>query len=148
MVSAINWETNPSLTAYLGAELNGLANDAQVIGAAIDNSAGLDMYMDLELLVAEQGSARSAGAHVDVYLISSLDGGTNYGYGAADVDPPAHALVWVFALDAATNARYVTSKPFLVGPGHHKLLIENKTGQAFAASGSTLKHRLFSEEAQ
>lgn len=148
MANAINWESNPSLTAYLSTDLNSLANAARAIGAAIDNSTGLDVYMDLELYLAEQGSARSSGARVDVYLISSLDGGTNYGYGDASTAPPAHALVWSFVLDAAVTARYVTSKPFIVGPGHHKLLVVNNTGQAFAASGNTLKHRVFSEEIQ
>jgi hypothetical protein len=148
MVSAINWESNPALNAYLAAELNSLANAARVIGGAIDNSAGLDMYMDLELYVAVQGSARSAGAHVDIYLVSSLDGGTNYGFGAADLAPPGETLVWSFSLDAAVTARYCTSRPFNIGPGHHKLIIANVTGQAFKADSSVLRYRLFSEELQ
>lgn len=148
MANEINWVSNPTLNAYLGTELNSLANAARVIGAAIDNSTALDIYMDLELCLAEQGGARSAGARVDVYLVSSLDGGTNYGYGAANLTPAAHALVWTFALDAAVSARYVSGKPFVIGPGHHKLLIVNATGQAFAASGNTLKYRVFSEEIQ
>ena len=148
MANAINWDSNPSLTAYLGVELNSLANAAQVIGAAIDNSSNLNMYMDVEVLVAEQGGARSAGAYIAIYMVSSLDGGTNYGYGDASTDPPANSLVAALPIDAAVTARYLTSMPFLMGPGHHKLVIENKTGQAFAASGNTLKYRVFSEEIQ
>jgi hypothetical protein len=148
MANKINWDSNPALNAYLAAELNSLANAAQVIGAAIDNSAALNMYMDVEVYVAVQGGARSAGAYIAIYMVSSLDGGTNYGYGDATDDPPASSLVAMLPIDAATTARYLTSKPFLVGPGHHKLVIENNTGQAFKADSSTLKYRVFSEEIQ
>ena len=148
MANAINWEENAALNAYLAAELNDLADAARVIGAAINNSALLDMYMDLELLIAEQAGARSAGAHVDIYLVSSIDGGTNYGFGDAGVAPPGETLIWSFSLDAAVTARYAVSRPFNIGPGHHMLVIANMTGQAFAAANSTLKYRLFSEEVQ
>jgi hypothetical protein len=148
MVNAIKWESNPSITAYLTTELNSLANAAKVLGAAIDNSAALDMYMDLQLYVAEQGGARSAGARVDVYLVTAIDGGTNYGWGDATDTPPGECLVWSFSLDAAVTARYCVSRPFPIGPGHHKLVIVNNTGQAFAAADNTVGYRLLSEEIQ
>lgn len=147
MANKVNWDSSPALTAYLTTELNSLANDAQVIGADIDNTANLNMYMDVEVYVAVQGSARSAGAYVAVYLVSSLDG-TNYGYGDATTDPPANAMVCALAIDAATTARYLTSRPFLIGPGKHKLVIENKTGQAFKADSNTVGYRVYSEEIQ
>lgn len=148
MVNAINWESNPALTSYLTTELNSLANDGNKLGAAINNSVGLDMYMDVELNLATQGSARSAGAFVAIYLIPSLDGGTNYCYGADDLDPPANTLVVTLPLDAAVTARYVTATGILVPPGHFKLLVENKTGQAFKADSNVLQYRLYSEEIQ
>lgn len=148
MANAINWEASPAITAYLAAELNSLANTAKVLGGAINNSAALDMYMDLELYVAVQGSARSAGARVDVYLVSSIDGGTNYGWGDATDTPPGECLAWSFSLDAAATARYCVSRPFPIGPGHHKLVIVNNTGQALKADSNTVGYRLLSEEIQ
>ena len=145
---AINWETNPSLVSAISAGLDALANAGRAISAAINNSAALDMYMDLELYLAAQDPARSAGARVDVYLLSSLDGGTNYAYGATDLTPGGENLVWSFSLDAAVTARYATSRPFVIGPGHHKLLLINNTGQALAAENNTLEYRIFSEEIQ
>lgn len=148
MANAINWEASPARTSYLTTELNSLANAGKVLGAAIDNSSALDMYMDLELYVAVQGSARSAGARVDIYLVSSIDGGTNYGWGDATDTPPGECLVWSFSLDAATTARYCVSRPFPIGPGHHKIVILNATGQALKADSNVLQYRLLSEEIQ
>lgn len=147
MANKVLWDSSPAKTAYLTTELNSLANAAQVIGAAIDNTANLDMYMDVEVYVAVQGSARSAGAYIAVYLVTSVDG-TNYGYGDATTDPPASALVCALPIDAATTARYLTSKPFLIPPSKMMLVIENNTGQAFKADSNLVGYRVYSEEIQ
>lgn len=147
MANKINWDSSPAITAYLTTELDALANAAQVIGTAIDNSANLNMYMDVQVYVAVQGGARSAGAYIAVYLVTSVDG-TNYGYGDASTDPPANSLVCALAIDAAVTARYLTSKPFLIPPGKMMLVFENNTGQAFKATDSTAGYRVYSEEIQ
>ena len=147
MPSAVNWESNPSYTSYLTTELNSLADGANKLGAAIDNSTGLDMYMDVEVSLAAQGSARSAGAYVAVYLIPSDDNST-YGYGDDSTDPPAQSWLANVAFDAATNARVSVTTMLPVPPGYFKLLVMNETGQAFAASGSTVSYRLYSVESQ
>jgi len=147
MANAINWESSPSLTSYLTTELNSLANGSNKIGAEIDNSTGLDMYVDVELNLAAQGSARSAGAYVPVFLIPTIDG-TNYTYGDDSTDPPAHQQIGALLLDAATTARRVGLQMMKVPPGKFKLLIMNETGQAFASSGTTFGYRLYSPEIQ
>lgn len=146
--NAINWESNPSLTSYLTTELNSLADGGNDLGGAIDNSSGLDMYMDLELSLAEQGSARDSGAYVAIYLIPSADGGSTYAYGGDSLDPGANHLVATIPFDAAVTARDQLATMIPVPPGHFKLLVMNETGQAFAGTGNTLSYRLYSAELQ
>lgn len=147
MANEVNWSNYPSATTYLTTELNSLANGANVLGAAIDNTANGDRWMDIELTVATQGSARSSGAYVAIYLLSSTDG-TNYTYGDASTDPPASAWVGNIPLDAVVTARISSLIHLLVPAGKFKILVMNETGQAFASSGNTVKYALYNEEIQ
>jgi hypothetical protein len=131
-----------AIASALTTDLNSLANDsASAASAALDNTSNLDLYHDLTLTVATQGSARSAGATVSVYLVMALDG-TNYD----DVNATTAELVAVFPLDAATTARQATRRDVPVPPGLFKYFVVNNTGQAFAASGSLLEFRAHSIE--
>lgn len=120
--------------------LNSLANNADsAASSAIDNTTNLDLFVDLELVLATQGSTRGAGATVAVYAVYALDG-TNYG----DLNPTTAVLLAVFALDAATTARRAVWLDCPVSPGLMELFVHNSTAQAFAASGNTLKARFHS----
>lgn len=122
--------------------LNSLANNSNsAVSSAVDNTTALDMFHDLTLTVATQGSARSAGATVGVYLVMALDG-TNYD---AENETTAE-LVAVFHLDAATTARQLTRRDVPIPPGLFKYFVRNQTGQAFAASGNILEYRAHSLE--
>lgn len=141
-MATVLFEGMPALTTYLTTELNSLANGGNKLGAAFDTTQALNIAMELN--VAAQGSARSAGATCYVYLLKSLDGGSNYDYGSDSLDPPSSCLLAQFPLDAATTARVVTAIVALPGDlAYAKLLLKNSTGQAFAASGTTLKYCVF-----
>lgn len=131
-----------SIASALTTELNSLGNgSASSASSAIDNTTNLDLYHDLTLTVAAQGSARSAGATVSVYMTMALDG-TNYD----DTNATTAELVAVFSLDAATTARQATRRDIPVPPGLFKYFVLNSTGQAFAVSGSLLEFRAHSIE--
>lgn len=131
-----------SATNALTTELNSLANGtASGVSGAISNSANLDLVMDVELLVATQASARSAGATVALYLSRSLDD-TNHADAVIGTDNP----VFVFPLDAATTSRREVVSGIELIPGSVKLWVVNSTGQAFAASGNTVRYRTRSIE--
>lgn len=147
MANEVNWSDYPSATTYLTTELNALADGGNDLGAEIDNTANGDMYMDLELYLATQGSARSAGAYVAIYLLPSVDG-TNFCYGGDALDPPANTHRASFRFDAAVTARYSTITHVLLPAGKFKILVMNETGQDFAATGNTLKYTLYNEEIQ
>jgi hypothetical protein len=131
-----------AIASALTTDLNSLANgSASAASAALDNTSNLDLYHDLTLTIATQGSARSAGATVSVYLTMALDG-TNYD----DTNATTAELVAVFPLDAATTARQATRRDIPVPPGLFKYFVVNSTGQAFAASGNILEYRAHSIE--
>lgn len=129
-----------AIASILTTELNTLASgSASAASAAVDNTSNLDLYVDLTLTVDAQGSSRSSGATVAVYLIMALDG-TNYD----DTNATTAELVAVFPLDAATTARQSTRRDIPVPPGLFKFFVVNSTGQAFAGSGNILEHRYHS----
>ncbi len=147
MANALLWATPATLTTYLSTELNSLASAGNKLGAAIANETARARFIGLEIAVAAQGSARVEGAHIAVYLLPALDGST-FSYGADAVDASPSNLVATAQLDASTSARTVVLPDIPIPPFDFKLLIENNTGQALAASGNTVKHRTYGEELQ
>lgn len=139
MATTFKWTTPGTLTTALSTELNGLANAAySALSAEIDNEAGLNQYIDLELVIAAQGAARSAGAYIGVYVAYAVDNTPNYPDTAND---SFAKLLAVFPLDATANARRLVEVNLPLAPFRMKLYVKNATGQALAASGNTLKIR-------
>jgi len=143
-MAEINWSDPAGATSYLTTELNSLADGAGVLGAAIGNGDGKRWAL-IEVSLATQGSARDNGAHVDIYVVRSADDGTTYDYGAASPLPGGHALAGSIEFDAATTARVGVCE-IALPPGYFKLLVLNNTGQAWGATGNTVRHNFFSEE--
>jgi hypothetical protein len=140
MASTTHKAYTQSIASALTTELDALANaGTSSASGAIDNTTNLDLFMDLELHVAAQGSARATGASVEVYMVMTLDA-TNYG----DAIRSTAELVAVFSLDAATTARYVHRRDIPIPPANFKLFVYNNTGQALAATSSALKYRTHS----
>ena len=135
------WEAPAGPTTYETTDLNSLADGGNVLCDIISNdqTGELYLYMDLELYLNTQGSARDADARVEVYLLPTVDG-TNYAYGDASTDPSQALKVGDFYFDAATTARRTIVRGILLPPEDFRFLVMNETGQAFASSGNTLKY--------
>lgn len=142
-MSTSQHEVYTSEQTLLSTELNSLADATTCsVGSAYDNSSNAYMFCDITLDLAAQGSARSAGALVEVYMEISYDSGSTY----SDADQGYASPVAVFALDAATTARRLVIMDVPVPRANVRFLVRNETGQAFAASGSSLFGRFHSIE--
>ena len=148
MPTESKWKAPSDIVTYLSGELNSFIDGSNYIGAKIDNEAGgeNELYIDLELYATSAGT-RDAHARVELYFLTSIDP-TNFDMGGDSTDPRPSSLLCVFSLDAATTARYRTFHSLPIPPFDFKLLVMNETGQNFASSGNTLKYRIHSVEAQ
>jgi len=136
-----------TIQTLLDTELNSLANnDAALDSAEYDNATNLYEFAAFELYV-DFVSAPTAGPTIELYMIPSLDG-TNYGDGDGTPLAQINTFVGAFDVRATTAAmRLNLAIPSAMGapnlapllPVKYKALIYNKSGQAFPASGSTLK---------
>jgi len=148
MPNPILWEAAPSSQGnVLSTELNSLANGSRTNGGqVIDNSVNLDKYGWFELNVTF-GSAPNADGYVALYLVTALDG-TNYASGSSTVAPGAGAWVINIPVNAVNTAQNKQVGPVLLPPAKFKVIAENKTGQAFPASGSVIKLYTANDEIQ
>lgn len=131
-----------AIATALTTELNSLANAGlSAASAAIDNEAGLYLYMELELVLA---SLTPTGVpYCSVYLVKQIDG-TNYEDNTVSA---THQVVAVFPMSTAVAAKRIIVSNILIPPCPFKLIVQNNCGPALAASGNTLKYRRFYEQA-
>lgn len=150
MPNKILWEQPyVSRGTVLASELNSLANNGisgvsgSGTGVAIDNATNLDQYGTFRLSVTF-GSNPSAGGSVNVYELVSVDGST-YGSSAATTQL---RFLCAIPVNASTSAQVLDSPLVLLRPAASKYVLENKTGVAFPASGSTLALYTANDEVQ
>lgn len=125
----------------LSTELNSLANAnlSAVSATPFDNSVNLNLYADFELLVTF-GTAPTVGTTVDLYMATSLDL-TNYEVMPATGTTAAQSWkrVGSFALETAGTAQRIHIWRVPLTAGKAEFQVFNNSGQAFPASGSTVK---------
>ena len=144
----IKWETPASAETILSTELNSLADGAnKITTTAVSNDASGELYLfaDFQLYLAAQGSARSSGAHVKLFILPEIGG--NFTYGGDSLDPAVGLLAGSFEFDAATAARYSHVRGIPLPPTDFDVLVMNETGQAFASSGNVLKMERYNLQA-
>lgn len=127
-----------TLDSAITTGLNSLANNANVAGSALTLTSAGYLVGEVELVVTF-GVAPTASTGASVWFLREVDG-TNYEDGSSSVTP-ARAPDVVLPVRAVTTAQRIVV-PCLLPPGTFTPLLRNDgTGQAFAASGNTLKVR-------
>ncbi len=139
MASLGKWGNLSSPVSLLTTELNSLANNAaSAASSAIANETNLDVYADIELVLATLSPA--APNYCTLYLLEAIDG-TNYPSATAGVlrNQPVHILC-TFPLDtSASTAQRVVARNVMLPPGSFKVVLDNQSGAALASSGNTVK---------
>lgn len=138
-----NWTSYGSVQSYLTTELNALADDANKLGAAIDNSSAKDFYMDVEIYLASVDLSAQTNPTIHIWLVPRTDG-TNFEDGG-DAVTPARAPNKIVALRAVNGIQRIIARGLLQTPDQGKLLIGNRAGAALAATGNTVKYIVYSE---
>lgn len=145
MATSLEWEVGTT-TTVLGTELNSLANGSYTAaGTAYDNTpGGINNYTDAVFeLAVTFGANATANTTVDLYAAPAVDGGTtNYADAPSATNPANDIFVGSFQCRAATAHRMTVGSvqnPVRLPPFSQKFYAKNGSGQAFPASGSTIK---------
>lgn len=138
-MATIKHEAKATAETVMSTELNGLANGSRAIssGAVSNDAAGeLYLYGDFRLYLPDQPGARSAGAAVILWILPEVN--NVYPYGSATLEPQASLIMGSFSFDAASNYRDAVLRDIPLPPSDFRILVKNKTGQAFAATLNVL----------
>lgn len=126
-----------SIATLASTELNSLANATGATGAEYDNATNKYTLGVIEVVFGT-GSNATAGNTVDIYLVPSADG-TNYTDGAGT---PANVSASQYAgsvICRAATAHRLALNQVLLPLCKFKAVLVNNSGQAFNASGNTVK---------
>lgn len=136
-----------SVATLMSTELNSLATSSGLTAGAISGSAynnvqgggAGDGYVlgDLELVLAAPAGALTAGTAAYIWFLRDPDG-TNYEDGGASIIPARQADVNVPVRPVSTAQR-ITIKGVVAPAGTFFTLLSQNTGQAWGASGNTVK---------
>lgn len=141
----LNWAAPPTAVNYITTGLDALADGNNVLGGAIDpgsfaapNQRAAFMWVELALASFTPG----ANPYALLWILHSLDGGTNYEGGDATLSPSAGALVLTRAFSPAASSKRIVFPRLEIPPFHFKLLVGNRAGAALAATGNVLTYRV------
>lgn len=139
---------NAGATNWLTTELNSLANSTanvlSTLGAAFQNTSSW-IFADPEFL-AGGTLTPTAGAFVELWLLRSLDGGTNYEDGSATIAPGRVADVVIPVRAGTTITPRAGASGLFLPPAFYKPIARNQTGVALPASGNIVRFSAYTEQ--
>jgi len=127
------------LTTVLSTGLNSLANNTMsAASSTYDNSANLDLYVDIEVVLASLSPA--AGAFVAIYVWEAVDGSNFPAQSDADLRLTSSQLLVAIPIGTtAATAQRVVARNILLPPAKIQFKLDNQAGVALGASGNTVK---------
>lgn len=135
-----------SLLTLQSTELNSLANAAVVLssvggssGKFTNNDTGGAIWGELFLTLGAIGSTLSAGANIAGWFISSPDSGSTYEKSSAAPPRPPDFIIPLPATTISAADQFKAAGKVMLPSVQFKVLLQNNTGQALAASANTLK---------
>lgn len=126
--------------------LNSISSGNAILsGTQVDNSSALDVFADVEVVLASLAAV--APNYVGVYFYPLNSDASTYGDGrfgtAASGPPPSTYWVGNIIMVAATQAQQGVLCGIILPPGKGKFVLYNQMGVAWASSGNTLKYRTY-----
>ncbi|HEY1505776.1 MAG TPA: hypothetical protein VGF92_15835 [Stellaceae bacterium] len=151
-----NWDPySQSVFNLLSTELNSLANSStttlSTLGAAFDNSvsgAGAsfgDIYADVEF-IAGAGYSPTAGGFIELWLLRTLNAGTNYEDGSSSIPPARPADIIIPVRNGTTITPRAGMPGLILPPGAYKPLARNQSGATLPSTGNIIRIRPYSEQ--
>lgn len=146
-MAVLRYDDAASPVTLLSTELNALANGGRVLSDAHDNTSDLDIYADFELLVTYAVAPTAGSKTCELYIVPTLDG-SNYATASASVNPQRFLMVGVFETvnPSISTAERLILPQIVIPPRQFKILLRNLSGQAWAATGNTLRMRKYKLE--
>lgn len=135
----------PLLTVMNDTQLASLANNGGAASASVtqQNAANLDRFADVELLVTF-GTAPIADLSVNLFIRATLDG-TNF-EDASGARPPSNGAVAVFPLANVTTQQRIIARGIILPVWDFQWYLQNASGVAFPATGTTLRVLYYTEQ--
>lgn len=137
-----------AVTNWLSTELNSLASSAantlSTLGAAFQNTTGR-VYADVEFLAGGTFTPTTA-AFIELWLLRSLDGGTNYEDGTAAIAPGRAPDLVIPVRTGTTITPRGGGSGLILPPGFYKPIARNQTGATLPASGNIIRFAAYSQQ--
>src|SRR6516164_8580115 len=142
MANIGKWNAPTASATQLNTGLNALANNTMsAASATYDNSTNLNIYCDIELVLASLSP--TSGAYCSVYIWEAPDGTNFPAQSDADLRLTSTQLFCTIPIGTtASTAQRVTVRNLVLPPAKIQFKLDNQTGVALNASNNNFLNLL------